>query len=1342
MSVERSALSIERSAAIAAIDRDNPWPGLATFTEDQGAYFHGRDDEIDDLTQLARLRALVVLFGQSGLGKSSLLQAGVFPRLRKAGFCPVYIRLDHAENAPSPTDQIKTLLLAETARMGAWTKPDAAKPGETLWELFHHRDDRLLDASGGPIIPVLVFDQFEELFTLGAAAGARRDRAVAFMAELAELVENRPSEQLVARLEASADELEAFDFSRADYRVVITLREDFLPDLEGMKTIMPALMANRMRLARMTGTQALQAVVKPGAGLVTEEVAAAVVEFVAGARGGSIERLAELNVEPALLSVVCRELNERRRTLGQAQITADLVSGNRREILTDFYDRSVADLPAPMRVFVEDRLLTKSGFRDNLALEAALEFPGVTQPLIDTLVARRLLRIEDRAGIQRVELTHDVLAEVIRASRDERQQRLALAAAEEQRRLDLAAAARQTWRQRWLIAALVAAVAALSLGAVFGIRAQRQAAAQSSQTDLAFGSRLLDEQKLGEGLAYLVRAGTKDRANPLIAPRLLTALNARNFALPTGAPLPLPSPGISAVISTDGRWIYAQGEDDVVRVINAHDWKMERELAFGQKVRREGVRVALKNDAVFAVGLEDGSMLVCDAATGRPLLPPIKPPADLGGRATNFALSPDGRWLALGGPTTLWVWETATGALRASLPNEAGYSRAFAFSPDSQRVVTTHGARITQMWSLPDGAAVGSPILTSNYVFVPAFSEDGRRLLVWHSAGVTVCDAATGDPIRPVIPVNYTSTQSVWLTPDGSRLVYSSSDRTINVLDVASGKPVFPPLVHGGLVLAAEFRRDGRVLFTNSVEGLFRLWDLETGKLLAEPTWKQTQFTPAVCSPDGSTVAVFSAAGPAYRLRLGRGAAAPLVLPRVPGSVLFANFLPDPPARLYWLTPTDVKVIDVVSGRFVEGGFKFPTPIPPNNVGSMRSSYGDTLGAGQILIPRMAPGVYRAWTWGERGITNDVPMQGVPARVASFLQNQNGNLAASFGSEDGGSVGIWNTRTGARLSTISIGGAVSATRNGQSVSTMLFSPDEKRIAVRTAPDQIIHVYDVGSGKELAAMQLSGRSQLSGFRFQPDNAHLLTGDTWGGVQVWEAATGKLMHARSVHRTNVTRFEFSPDGRHYASLSTDGSVQIWAASTHTPVGDMLSFTGRAARASFSPISPQISTPSGGATARIWDIGSGLPLNEPMEHPGEAVAITAFSPDGAYVSTTTDANAAGMRFSTLWPAPPDGRGARTPKWLLQVATIAAGRKLTADGKFVPAVEEFALMEEIQREIAAQPATDAYAAWAKWFLSIDAARSIAPGFTITPADAKKLADTLSAAAPATTAPTQPPRN
>jgi hypothetical protein len=168
--------------------------------------------------------------------------------------------------------------------------------------------------------------------------------------------------------------------------------------------------------------------------------------------------------------VVCRELNERRRRLGQAQITADLVSGNRREILTDFYERSVADLPDGMRTFVEDHLLTKSGFRDNLALETALEFPGVTRPLIDTLVSRRLLRIEDRLGVQRVELTHDVLAEVIRVSRDSHHQRLA----EEQAREREYRMHRRLWLVRSIAVGLVVLLAGVSWVAWRAIRAERE----------------------------------------------------------------------------------------------------------------------------------------------------------------------------------------------------------------------------------------------------------------------------------------------------------------------------------------------------------------------------------------------------------------------------------------------------------------------------------------------------------------------------------------------------------------------------------------------------------------------------------------------------------------------------------------------------------------------------------------------------------------------------------------------------------------------------------------------------------------------------------------------------
>ena len=114
-----------------------------------------------------------------------------------------------------------------------------------------------------------------------------------------------------ARLEQDEAAAEDFDFARADYRILIALREDYLAHLESVKGTMPSITQNRMRLARMTGAQALSAVMKPGGRLVTQEVAESIVRFVAG---GS--ELANAEVEPSLLSLVCRELNNVRIAQG------------------------------------------------------------------------------------------------------------------------------------------------------------------------------------------------------------------------------------------------------------------------------------------------------------------------------------------------------------------------------------------------------------------------------------------------------------------------------------------------------------------------------------------------------------------------------------------------------------------------------------------------------------------------------------------------------------------------------------------------------------------------------------------------------------------------------------------------------------------------------------------------------------------------------------------------------------------------------------------------------------------------------------------------------------------
>jgi hypothetical protein len=494
----------------AAIDRENPWPGLASFTEDARAFFFGREKETDELVRLVRRNTLTVLFGQSGLGKSSLLQAGAFPLLREADFLPLYLRLDHSVDvgaaAPSPrsadpiaagaprlqpslADQVKAALVAAFQSVGA--DAPAPRPDESLWEYFHRKDIDIWSAKNRLLTPILAFDQFEEIFTLGRATDAQRERGRAFLAELADLVENRPPAALREKFDAGELDPARYAFDKPSCQVILSLREDFLPDLEGLKNEMRSIMQSRMRVRRLNGTQALEIVTRPAPHLLAEGVAERIVEFVAGARGGSAERLAELEVEPALLSVICRELNERRRTLGQPQISADLVSGNRREILTDFYERSVADLPEAMRAFVEDHLLTKSGFRDNLALETALEFPGVTRPLIDTLVARRLVRLEDRLGVQRVELTHDVLAEVIRAARDKRQERELLEAEERRRRdaeKDLARTRQSLWRARAIAVGGIALAVVAAASAVFGfvnLRRAREAEAVAVKAAVA-----------------------------------------------------------------------------------------------------------------------------------------------------------------------------------------------------------------------------------------------------------------------------------------------------------------------------------------------------------------------------------------------------------------------------------------------------------------------------------------------------------------------------------------------------------------------------------------------------------------------------------------------------------------------------------------------------------------------------------------------------------------------------------------------------------------------------------------------------------------------------------------
>lgn len=402
---------------------DNPFPGLFPFTEADRPYFFGREGETAELARMARRNVTTLLFGRSGLGKTSLLHAGVFPILRDEGYLPVSVRLLYAQDAPSLSLQVYAALATAAASAGA--EVDLPVPMETLgsitlWETMHRV--RLWNQRNSLLTPVLAFDQFEEVFTLGASSGC----AAGYIEELADLIENRVPASVRAAIMESG-ELPDFDYETPPCRFLLALREDFLASLEPVTNHIPSLRTNRMRLDRLNGLSAMEAVRRPAEAIIPQEVALALVRFVAAAQEDSAEvdveaQLEGLAVEPALLSVVCRELNRTRMERDLPHITHELLAERKGAILSDLYEHTVAPLGEQVRVFIEDRLLTRGGYRTSVSLDDAIAEGAVGESEIAVLVGSRLLSIEERLGVRHVELSHDLLTALVRESRDRRHQ--------------------------------------------------------------------------------------------------------------------------------------------------------------------------------------------------------------------------------------------------------------------------------------------------------------------------------------------------------------------------------------------------------------------------------------------------------------------------------------------------------------------------------------------------------------------------------------------------------------------------------------------------------------------------------------------------------------------------------------------------------------------------------------------------------------------------------------------------------------------------------------------------------------------------------------------------------
>ena len=402
-----------------AAEMENPWIGPIPYSEQTANLFFGRENEINKLFRCVRRHVGTLLFGRSGVGKSSLLEAGLIPILRDSGYFPALIRLDYSAGALPFRDQVLTAI--ESAVSELVMKGPPHLPGETLWEFFHRRTAAHVAPDDRVVTTVLVFDHFEQCCVLGAATHAGRQRTDSLVTELGDLLENRVPASVIEAATIGRRRLDDYDLSLNNYRVVISCREDLLADIDQLLVGIPSLRLNRLRILPLNGCQAVEAVMMAAPGIVDPLAARLIVRTVAGAQGDVDAPLNELTVEPSMLSVFCLELNKRRQAARAPKISAEMLKGGVAEnLLKDFYESCFIGQPPALRLYLEENLLTPAGVRTFLALDnAKLELfkMGTDESALDKLIGRRLLSVEVRGEVRYIEFTHNVLVPIIMQSR-------------------------------------------------------------------------------------------------------------------------------------------------------------------------------------------------------------------------------------------------------------------------------------------------------------------------------------------------------------------------------------------------------------------------------------------------------------------------------------------------------------------------------------------------------------------------------------------------------------------------------------------------------------------------------------------------------------------------------------------------------------------------------------------------------------------------------------------------------------------------------------------------------------------------------------------------------------
>ena len=466
-------------------------------------------------------------------------------------------------------------------------------------------------------------------------------------------------------------------------------------------------------------------------------------------------------------------------------------------------------------------------------------------------------------------------------------------------------------------------------------------------------------------------------------------------------------------------------------------------------------------------------------------------------------------------------------------------------------------------------------------------------------------------------------------------------------------------------------------------------------------------------SPDGTQMVVGTAEGAIHRLRVVRGIARPLVLPR-PKTPLPLAFLPRAPARLLRLSSDRADVLDVATGRLAAGGFAFPRKLreaAPERGGKspLRSDL-------KFLVVHNGPR-WEAWEFSTDGGIKAVPLQGDPPSSGIVTFSSAADVVAI---NDNHKIRVWDLHTGACVGPpINPGWPLWA----QSVN---FSPDGRHLGAGYIMGAPV-IWEIASGRPASGtFQADPERTFSSVQFSPDGKKIGTTDLRGEARLWDTTTGAPL-SPVIHTADMlVSAIFSPDGLYFVTRSS-AEARIWDTKAGAPVGEPITPLGSGQTLRFSPDGRRVTTETEDGRVRLFDMRTAQAFTEPMDHGGVRTSAGYFSPDGLFLQTET---ASDFRIWSVPPALPDGTS--PPEWLLQLATAFAGKVVNDHGQLTDVTGTAASIQSLRAQVDAVAPGTPLADWARWILSDRADRSIAPGFTITPAEAEELTTGFAATAAA----------